>query len=116
MRQGVVEWYFGHFGKFDTLGRLLVACGMWKERTSVYSHVKNEKEEGERVHVGAAPGEWITAGYSRKGMVHAWLSGKALAGMALGCEVEEWFPDIMKVTEKRWKKAKAKNLLDALDD
>lgn len=37
-------------------------------------------------------------------------------GMTLGREVEEWFPDIMRVTEKRWKKAKAKNLLDALDD
>lgn len=28
-------------------------------------------------------------------------------GMTLGREVEEWFPDIMRVTEKRWKKAKA---------
>ncbi|KIK33254.1 hypothetical protein CY34DRAFT_55802, partial [Suillus luteus UH-Slu-Lm8-n1] len=67
----------------------------------------------------AAPGEWIAARYSGKGMVHTWLSGKAQAGMALGLghtrgvartRVEEWFPDIMKVTEKRWKKAKAKNL------
>jgi hypothetical protein len=35
MRQGVVEWYFGHFGGFHTLGRPLAACGMWKERASV---------------------------------------------------------------------------------
>jgi hypothetical protein len=53
-------------------------------------------------------------------MVHAWLSGKALADMVLGREVEgklgEWFPDIMRVSEKRWKKAKAENLLDDLDD
>ncbi|KAG1775000.1 FAD dependent oxidoreductase [Suillus placidus] len=78
------------------------------------SVVKSEKEEGMRV--GAAPGEWIAAGYSGEGMVHAWLSGKALAEMVLGREVEEWFPDIMRVSEKRWKKAKAENLLDVLDD
>jgi hypothetical protein len=78
--------------------------------------VKSEKEKGERVHVCAAPGEWIAAGYSGEGMVHAWLSGKALAEMVLGREVEEWFPDIMRVTEKRWKKAKAENLLDVLND
>jgi glycine/D-amino acid oxidase-like deaminating enzyme len=85
------------------------------------SVVKSEKEDGgERVHVGAAPGEWISAGYSGEGMVHAWLSGKALAEMVLGREVEgglgEWFPDIMRVTEKRWKKAKVENLLDALKE
>jgi len=82
------------------------------------SAVKSEKGEG--VHVSAAPGEWIAAGYSGEGMVHAWLSGKALADMVLGREVEgklgEWFPDIMRVSEKRWKKAKAENLLDDLDD
>ncbi|KAG1740795.1 FAD dependent oxidoreductase [Suillus paluster] len=85
------------------------------------SVVKSEKEEeGESVHVGAPPGEWIAAGYTGEGMVHAWLSGKALAEMVLGREVEgglgEWFPDMMRVTEKRWKKAKAENLLDALND
>ncbi|KAG1794184.1 FAD dependent oxidoreductase [Suillus plorans] len=82
------------------------------------SVVKSEKEEG--VHVSAAPGEWIAAGYSGEGMVHAWLSGKALADMVLGREAEgrlgEWFPDIMRVTEKRWKKAKVENLLDTWDD
>jgi hypothetical protein len=36
------------------------------------SVVKSEKEDGgERMHVGAAPGEWIAAGYSGEGMVHA---------------------------------------------
>lgn len=82
------------------------------------SAVKSEKGEG--MHVGATPGEWIAAGYSGEGMVHAWLSGKALADMVLGREVEgklgEWFPDIMRVSEKRWKKAKAENLLEALND
>jgi glycine/D-amino acid oxidase-like deaminating enzyme len=31
----------------------------------------------------AQPGEWICAGYTGEGMVHAWLSGKALARMVL---------------------------------
>ncbi|KAG1727309.1 FAD dependent oxidoreductase [Suillus lakei] len=102
------------------VGRLpRVASG--RSEPPLSSVVKSEKEGvGERVHVGAAPGEWIAAGYSGEGMVHAWLSGKALTEMMLGREVEgrlgEWFPDIMRVTEKRWKKAKAENLLDALDD
>jgi hypothetical protein len=34
----------------------------------------------------------------------------------LGREVEESFPDIMRISEKRWDKAKAKKLLDALND
>ncbi|KAG1879840.1 hypothetical protein F4604DRAFT_1579229, partial [Suillus subluteus] len=67
------------------------------------SVVKSEKGEG--VYVVAAPREWITAGYLGKGMVHAWLSGKALADMVLGCEVEgrlgELFLDIMKVAARR---------------
>ncbi|KAG6843699.1 hypothetical protein H0H87_001518 [Tephrocybe sp. NHM501043] len=35
----------------------------------------------------APPGEWLSAGYSGEGMVHAWLSGKALAYMVLGLDV-----------------------------
>lgn len=71
----------------------------------------------------ATPGEWISAGYSGEGMVHAWLSGKALAFMVLGKDkdgvgscgdtgvaytdqgLQDWFPDVFRVTEKRWKKA-----------
>lgn len=59
---------------------------------------------------GATPGEWIAAGYTGEGMVHAWLSGKALAGMILGTEREdglsEWFPDALRVTHARWRAAK----------
>ena len=60
----------------------------------------------------AAPGEWIAAGYSGEGMVHAWMSGKALASMVLDREdeVREWFPDILRVTEKRWKEANIEEL------
>ncbi|KAG6335672.1 hypothetical protein ID866_3406 [Astraeus odoratus] len=67
------------------------------------------------VSVGAAPGEWIAAGYTGEGMVHAWLSGTALAEMILGKEREgrlaEWFPDVMRVTHNRWKKANPISLL-----
>ncbi|KAL0950489.1 hypothetical protein HGRIS_007300 [Hohenbuehelia grisea] len=40
----------------------------------------------------AAPGEWIAAGYTGEGMVHAWMSGKALAGMILGTHDAEGGP------------------------
>ncbi|TFY53148.1 hypothetical protein EVJ58_g9614 [Rhodofomes roseus] len=61
----------------------------------------------------AAPGEWLAAGFSGEGMVHAWMSGKALAYMVLDQEdaLEGWFPDILRVTEKRWKKASADKLV-----
>ncbi|KAH7920486.1 FAD dependent oxidoreductase [Leucogyrophana mollusca] len=57
-------------------------------------------------HFGVAPGEWIAAGYSGEGMVHAWMSAKALAYMVLGVEdgLGEWFPGVFKVTEERWKR------------
>ncbi|KIJ08161.1 hypothetical protein PAXINDRAFT_89294 [Paxillus involutus ATCC 200175] len=81
------------------------------------SHSINTKD---KVFVCAPPGEWIAAGYSGEGMVHAWMSGKALAEMVLGREHEgnlaEWFPEIMRVTTGRWKKARAENLLDAFRD
>ncbi|KAG1774625.1 FAD dependent oxidoreductase [Suillus placidus] len=49
---------------------------------------------------GCCTGEWIAAGYSGEGMVHAWLRGsKTLSEMVLGREMEEWFPDIMSQRE-----------------
>ncbi|KAG9314934.1 FAD dependent oxidoreductase [Chiua virens] len=66
----------------------------------------------------AAPGEWIAAGYSGEGMVHAWMCGKALAEMVLGREhqanLAEWFPDIMRVSTQRWKKARPEVLLELI--
>ncbi|KAI0317894.1 FAD dependent oxidoreductase [Amylostereum chailletii] len=66
----------------------------------------------------AAPGEWMAAAYSGEGMVHAWQSGRALAYTVLGVEkethMEEWFPEVMRVTEARWKKAKLEQLLGKL--
>ena len=62
----------------------------------------------------AAPGEWISAGYSGEGMVHAWLCGKALAYMLSDAEDElaGWFPRMLCVTEERWKKAKLEEFLE----
>jgi len=61
------------------------------------------------------PGEWISASYTGEGMVHAWLCAKALAFMVLGTEEEgklkEWFPEIMRVTEARWRKANVEDFL-----
>lgn len=66
----------------------------------------------------SAPGEWISASYSGEGMVHAWLCAKALALMVLGAEkeggLEEWFPEILTVSEERWKKANVEYLLEEL--
>ncbi|KAH9949474.1 FAD dependent oxidoreductase [Amylocystis lapponica] len=62
----------------------------------------------------AAPGEWISAGYSGEGMPHAWMSGKALSCMVLDREdeLESWFPDVLRVTETRWKEADLDALLE----
>lgn len=40
-------------------------------------------------------GEWIAAGWDGYGMVHCWLSGKALAMMVTGrpeADIRDWFP------------------------
>ncbi|EGO19425.1 hypothetical protein SERLADRAFT_453397 [Serpula lacrymans var. lacrymans S7.9] len=66
-----------------------------------------------RVGMTASPGEWISAGYSGEGMVHAWMSAKAVAHMVLGTEGDVdlggWFPKVFTVTEKRWKSAQKRN-------
>lgn len=64
----------------------------------------------------APPGEWIAAGYSGEGMVHAWLSGRALACMVLGGKSNEKgretvLPPSFLITEKRWKQANIENLM-----
>lgn len=64
----------------------------------------NSNTEKLKSDVTAAPGEWIAAGYSGEGMVHAWLSSKAVALMLLGedlTEVKTWLPEPFSVTEHR---------------
>lgn len=43
---------------------------------------------------GEEGGEWVAAGFNGYGMVHSWLSGKALAAMIVGTdrEISDWFP------------------------
>ena len=79
--------------------------------------IDSATSDKERVRIAAMrlapPGEWIAAGYSGEGMVHAWLCGKALAYMVLDAEDElkEWFPDVLRITEERWKKANFEKLI-----
>ncbi|KAJ7247630.1 FAD dependent oxidoreductase [Mycena haematopus] len=63
-------------------------------------------------HPLASPGEWISAGYSGEGMVHAYLSGKALAHMV--CEKgDAGLPNALLVSDARWKKANLDDLVKA---
>ncbi|EUC62441.1 FAD-dependent oxidoreductase, putative [Rhizoctonia solani AG-3 Rhs1AP] len=65
----------------------------------------------------ASPGEWVSAGYSGEGMVNAALCAKALAMMIIKPNednVSSWFPEQMRVTEKRCKKADPSALLQNL--
>ncbi|KAG6874130.1 hypothetical protein C0995_005546 [Termitomyces sp. Mi166 len=92
---------------------------------------KTEGSDGREMGRGdlAGPGEWMACGYSGEGMVHAWLSGKALAYMVLGLDKEEtekvdadgrrgagdelgrWFPWVYRVSEKRWAGAGIEDLI-----
>lgn len=71
------------------------------------------KEVSDTQAATAAPGEWISAGYTGEGMVHAWMCGKALASMVLGQdeEIQDWFPETLRITEERWKKAKLEEFI-----
>ncbi|KAL5358535.1 FAD dependent oxidoreductase [Aspergillus floccosus] len=46
-------------------------------------------------------GEWVAAGFNGYGMCQAWLSGQAIARMALGEPKPEWLPDDYLSTEER---------------
>lgn len=46
-------------------------------------------------------GEWVAAGFNGYGMGQCWLSGQAIARMALGEAKPEWLPDVYLSTEKR---------------
>ncbi|KIM41712.1 hypothetical protein M413DRAFT_444955 [Hebeloma cylindrosporum] len=66
-----------------------------------------------------SPGEWICAGYSGEGMVHAWLCGRALARMILGVDTDETDPELPEpflITEKRIKEAKVEDLMQRISN
>ncbi|KAL4071211.1 FAD dependent oxidoreductase-domain-containing protein [Scleroderma yunnanense] len=68
----------------------------------------------------ARPAEWVAAGYSGEGMVHAWLCARAVALMVLGMDdrrdietevvfgagqsVKEWLPTCFIISEARLKR------------
>ncbi|KAH9476985.1 hypothetical protein JR316_0010901 [Psilocybe cubensis] len=65
----------------------------------------------------APAGEWVCAGYSGEGMVHAWLSGRALARMILGnagngsgAEHDLELPEPFLITENRIKRTKIRDI------
>ncbi|KAF5314263.1 hypothetical protein D9619_011808 [Psilocybe cf. subviscida] len=73
----------------------------------------------------AKPGEWICAGYTGEGMVHAWLSGQAVAQMVLNLNtndpgttskgLDKRTPDLPKpflISEKRIRDARVEYLLE----
>ncbi|KIL61443.1 hypothetical protein M378DRAFT_855492, partial [Amanita muscaria Koide BX008] len=66
------------------------------------------KESGEVEMV--SPGEWIAAGYSGEGMVHAWLSGEALAEM-VGGGPTNGLPSPFRIVEERWKRTGIEDLI-----
>ncbi|KAF4605698.1 hypothetical protein EYR40_004487 [Pleurotus pulmonarius] len=76
----------------------------------------------------APPGEWIAAGYSGEGMVHAWMSAKAVAYMILNADDErernnplgkpandgeDWLPKPYLVSEKRLKESNMDKFLES---
>ncbi|UPK99990.1 hypothetical protein LCI18_010925 [Fusarium solani-melongenae] len=52
---------------------------------------------------GQASNEWIAAGFNGHGMDKCWLTGQAVARMALGEEVPSWFPKSYLLTSERLK-------------
>lgn len=92
-------------------------------RSPTLGMMVSEKDKRARM---ADPGEWVAAGFSGEGMVHAWLCARALALMVLGLEgakavevegcygegqsVEEWFPECYRISVARWKNASMKGL------
>ena len=68
------------------------------------------------ISVTSSLGVCHAAGYSREGMAHAFLSGRALALHVLDRkdEAKDWLPECMEITETRWKKACAEDLIEEL--
>ncbi|RSL62885.1 hypothetical protein CEP54_005484 [Fusarium duplospermum] len=50
---------------------------------------------------GQASNEWIAAGFNGHGMDKCWLTGQAIARMALGEDVPSWFPKSYLLTSER---------------
>ena len=86
------------------------------EKHYIESSTTDDLLRSNTITVTAAPGEWLAAGYSGEGMAHAFLSGRALALHVLDRkdEAKDWLPECMEITETRWKKARAEDLIEEL--
>jgi glycine/D-amino acid oxidase-like deaminating enzyme len=74
---------------------------------------KTPQNGGRREQGMAAPGEWIAAGYSGEGMVHAWSSGRALAEM-VGVGGRGSIPEAFRMKEERWKQTGIEDMIARL--
>ena len=95
-----------------------ISCRAVPPAPTLITRVSDNATVSDRARVAlplAPPGEWVSAGYSGEGMVHAWLCAHALALMVLGLEKEEgvrtWFPNEYRLTEKRWNRATIERLM-----
>lgn len=70
-------------------------------RAAAPSH--KEDDEGNSATAEVSSGEWVSAGYSGEGMVHAWGCGKALSLLLMGRreEAQAWFPPQFYISEAR---------------
>jgi glycine/D-amino acid oxidase-like deaminating enzyme len=57
--------------------------------------------------------EWIAAGFNGYGMVNAWLSGQAVALMALGGDTSDWLPESYVCTVSRLSRMRAQDFATA---
>ena len=69
----------------------------------------------------APPGEWVAAGFSGEGMVHAWICARALARMILNQgtgnpakSLPDDLPNPFLFTQERWKKTSMDGMMAAL--
>lgn len=103
------------------VGRVPQSISTRKEPTQ--SHASNASKENKKSTLEsehrdlALSGEWVCAGYSGEGMVHAWLSGRALARMILGNKGDgkedrrdPELPEPFLITEKRVRRTRIGNL------
>ncbi|KAG6870390.1 hypothetical protein C0992_000207, partial [Termitomyces sp. T32_za158] len=138
---GALEGYFGDGGRVRKLWSGVLGLsvdgqpwvGRIPEAVAGRAAPRRTETGGEKaglVRGGLAEaGEWMACGYTGEGMVHAWLSGKAVAHMVLGLDragtekvapaekegpgddVGRWLPEIYRVSEKRWRQARIEDLI-----
>ena len=100
------------------VGRVPASVSGRCEPTTTTGFLKGQEPATKASQHTALPGEWISAGYSGEGMVHAWLCGRAVARMVLGIDESDTkgpkLPAPFLITDKRVKKAKIEDLLNRL--